>query len=92
MHRLKSSCHTSDRKVVKPNRLPAQRVGERAVRVAIIRGHARRAGPGSDECLNVRLRQRERLKLQRRLTRRGQLDIDRGQQLGIGQSAMFAAQ
>jgi len=67
-------------RVVKPNRITAERLHERPMCVAIIRVHPRRqrSGPRPDDCVNVRRRQRERLKLQRRLACRGQLDIDRG--------------
>ena len=79
--------------MVEPNPFAAERLRERPVRIAIIRDHARRQwlGPHTDDCLNVRRRPRGRLKLQGRLARCGQLDIDRGQQLGVEQSAVLRA-
>lgn len=44
------------RLVIEPNRLGAERVQERSMRVAIIGGHARRqwTGPRPDDCLMSR--------------------------------------
>jgi len=66
--------------VVKPNRILAERAHEPAVRVAIIRGHARRQWlrPPFGNCQPYNLRRRDRLKLQRRLAVADKLDINRG--------------
>jgi hypothetical protein len=78
--------------VVALNRRAAERVHKRAVRHAILSGRPPRQwlGPHSDDCLNVRRRPRDRLKLQRLLAHRGQLDIDLAQQPGIEQRARYA--
>jgi hypothetical protein len=63
------------------------------MRVAILGTHARRQrlGPRPNDCLHVWRPRRERLKMQRRLALADQLDIDRGQQLGVEQRAVLRA-
>jgi hypothetical protein len=81
------------RDIVEPNRLRAERVNERPMRVAVVGGHARqqKIRPHSNNCLDVRRLRPNRPKLQRRLARRGQLDVDRGEQLGVEQGAVLRA-
>jgi hypothetical protein len=92
LHHQKSKCPTPDRKVVEPNGFTTACAHEHPMRVAIIRSHPswQWPGPRSNDWLNVRRRPRDWLKLQRRLARRGQLDIDRGQQLGVEQRAVLS--
>jgi hypothetical protein len=56
-----------DRKIVEPNRFASERADERPMRVAIVRGHARRQWLRSrpDDCVNACRRSRDRIKLQR---------------------------
>src|SRR6516162_178542 len=84
---------TLDRKVVEPNRIAAERRNEFQMGVAILGSYAekQRVWPCPDEHPNVSRRRPDRIKLQRCLARRDQLDIDRGQQLGVEQRAVLRA-
>jgi hypothetical protein len=87
------SCYALDRKVVEPNRIAAEYLDKRPVRGALLGGHARRQRLRSrpDDGVEACRRRLDRLKLQRRSACRGQLDVNRGEQLGVEQCAVLRA-